>query len=534
MCGILLYHGGSTQTTTNSTDEYIEFKENANNEILYKSGNDIIDSIIPYIARRGPNFSSYRYLRNCNTCWFSSVLSLRQPFTKQSICIRDRFILQFNGELYNDGIEESHESDTQFIVKLLEIVIEDHNDINTQKQVVEIIKKLDGEFAYTIYDLKESIIYFGRDTIGKRSLSYCLDNELGELYISSVTGTTSKNFINCNGGQIYRYNTATKSMIEETIMIKDIPYQINDTTDSNMTNRDSLVENLYKQLEIATNKRITTIHPTHIDNSPISVLFSGGLDCSVIVALICEYFTNNILYESNKKPTIELLNVGFENPRTKLQPSDTPDRKLGINSFNILKNLYPDIDIKLIEVDVQYEEYLNIKPKVIDLMYPKNTEMDLSIAIAFHFASRGKGFITQDNNRVPHSRKGIVLFSGLGADELYGGYHKLANKDTPQLVEELQRQINNIHDRNLNRDDKVIADNGVEVRYPFLDESVIRFSTSEIPINYKINKFILRELAKDLLHLGPIAEEPKRAIQFGAKSAKMTKDGNKNGTDLLK
>lgn len=101
-------------------------------------------------------------------------------------------------------------------------------------------------------------------------------------------------------------------------------------------------------------------------------------------------------------------------------------------------------------------------------------------------------------------------------------------------MEELTRQINNIYERNLNRDDKVIAHNGVEVRYPFLDEHVIKFSAVDIPINFKINKLILRNVASHYLKLDEIAEEPKRAIQFGAKSAKMTKDGNKHGTDLLK
>ena len=74
----------------------------------------------------------------------------------------------------------------------------------------------------------------------------------------------------------------------------------------------------------------------------------------------------------------------------------------------------------------------------------------------------------------------------------------------------------------------------MEVRYPFLDEKVIKYSVSEIPINYKQNKKILRSLASQKLTLGIIADEPKRAIQFGSKSAKMTKDGNKHGTDTLK
>ena len=84
-------------------------------------------------------------------------------------------------------------------------------------------------------------------------------------------------------------------------------------------------------------------------------------------------------------------------------------------------------------------------------------------------------------------------------------YHKFANKAPHELVEELTRQINNIYDRNLNRDDKVIAYNGVEVRYPFLDEHVIKFSTVEIPINFKVNKLILRKVALQYLKLDGIS-----------------------------
>ncbi|KQC41682.1 asparagine synthetase [Saccharomyces cerevisiae] len=466
MCGILLHY---CPNNNHLNDELIEFPEGTEfGDTTCTNESSIFNKIIPYIAARGPNYSSLRAVKAYRISWFSSVLSLRQPFTKQSINVDDRYFLQFNGELYNKEISQA-----------------------------------------------------------KFVLFVTPDNE---LYVASVTGSAGS-FQDCIGGVIYEYDTRTKLL--NSNQRSYLPYEVTSEIDLNFTSLSEVSKNLYAVLRDSVKKRVESIHPRHIENSPIAVLFSGGIDCSVIVALICEVLQEND-YKCGK-PVIELLNVSFENPRTGLFPRDTPDRKLSINSAKTLQNLYPNIDIKLVEVDVPYDEYLKWKPFVINLMYPKQTEMDLSIAIAFFFASRGRGFLTSLNGeRTPYQRHGIVLFSGLGADELYGGYHKFANKPPHELVEELTRQINNIYDRNLNRDDKVIAHNGVEVRYPFLDEYVIKLSTAEIPINFKVNKLILRKVASQYLKLDGISSEPKRAIQFGAKSAKMTKDGNKHGTDLLK
>ncbi|CAI4035390.1 hypothetical protein SMKI_13G0380 [Saccharomyces mikatae IFO 1815] len=518
MCGILLHYCSNNDLLENDLIEFPEGTELGPTTCVNESS--IFNKIIPYIAARGPNYSSLRTVRAYRTSWFSSVLSLREPFTKQSINVDDRYYLQFNGELYNK--EVSHwGNDSLYIASLLK-------DLEDDGSVIDVIKSLEGEYAYTVYDVKSAKFYFGRDPIGRRSLSYSVTAN-NELYVASVTGAVEC-FHDCIGGTVYEYDTQTKSLHDNQRLRP--PYEVTPKLDMEFVSLSIVSKNLYSVLRESVKKRIESIHPAHIENSPIAVLFSGGIDCSVIAALVCEVLQENS-YKCGK-PTIELLNVSFENPRTGLLPSDTPDRKLSINSARIIQKLYPEIDIKLVEIDVPYEEYLKFRPSVIDLMYSKQTEMDLSIAIAFFFASRGKGFLTLPHGeRKPYQRHGIVLLSGLGADELYGGYHKFANKAPHELVEELTKQINNIYERNLNRDDKVIAHNGVEVRYPFLDEYVIKFSTVEIPINYKVNKLILRKVASQYLKLDGISEEPKRAIQFGAKSAKMTKDSNKHGTDLL-
>lgn len=516
MCGILLCTGGFGPKNESKVTECFEA-----DPMTALHDDQSIVNMAELVRQRGPNYCSWRTIEGCDTVWFSSVLSLRQPFTGQSIVIGDKYVLQFNGELYNEEIQDN---DTQYIVDL----------INTQRYgILDVIRKLDGEFAFTLYDLKNDIVYFGRDVVGKRSLSYSIDRVSGELVVTSISGynTGNREFFDCVAGVIYIYDKTKKALDATNVILK--PFEITTRTDPDMVECDDLTKELYNNLSAAVEKRVQTIHPLHIENSPISVLFSGGLDCSIVVALICESLLKRDL---KTKVTIELLNVAFENKRTNMKPSDAPDRQLAQKSSCDLQEKYPQIDIKLVEVDVSYEEYLKHRPLVIDLMFPKNTEMDLSIAIAFYFASRGKGFVmnSEKQERTPYNRLGLVLFSGLGADELYGGYYKFNNKSETELANELSVQINNIYRRNLNRDDKVIAYNGVEVRYPFLDEQVISFSTKQVPINYKRDKFILRNVASSILRLQDISSEKKRAIQFGAKSAKMTKDGNKSGTDLLK
>ncbi|XP_071954073.1 asparagine synthetase domain-containing protein 1-like [Antedon mediterranea] len=89
-------------------------------------------------------------------------------------------------------------------------------------------------------------------------------------------------------------------------------------------------------------------------------------------------------------------------------------------------------------------------------------------------------------------------------------------------------ELNRIPQRNLARDDRIIADHGREARFPFLDENVITF-LNRLPIWIKVNLTLPRGIGEKLLlrlaavemGLGLSATLPKRAIQFGSRIAKM-------------
>lgn len=178
-----------------------------------------------------------------------------------------------------------------------------------------------------------------------------------------------------------------------------------------------------------------------------------------------------------------------------------------------------------------YKETLEHRPEIVRLIHPHNTEMDLSIACALYFAARGEGKSQtqpQDDSQ-SYSTTTRVLLSGLGADELFGGYgrHGVAynTRGYSGLVEELKLDVSRLGKRNLGRDDRVMAHWGREVRFPFLDERFVKwaieapvwekcdFENKESDLGLDPEKRVLRLLARNL-GMSSVAKEKKRAVRI--------------------
>lgn len=474
-------------------------------------------------------------------------------------------VLCWNGEAWKFGDHVVSGNDS---VQVFRLLLAASKAPQPRDEVLNLLTSIAGPFAFVYYDAVSSTLYYGRDRLGRRSLMISQDATSSLIISSNSTNSTYTSCAEIDTAGIYVLDLANSLTPHQELRRHDDEPSMNNMLPSTAqilaTPTTNTVSNLQSQLQQSLRLRVTDIplfsgNPSDVK---IAVLFSGGLDCTLLARLAHDLLPN---YQP-----IDLLNIAFENPRS-LKAANLPDgsspyeicpdRITGRSSHAELLRSCPGRTWQFVAVNIPYQESQDHRSNIIDLMHPHATEMDLSIAMALYFAARGQG---TTSNGTSYTTPARVLLSGLGADELFAGYtrHATAFSRTgfPGLVHELELDFTRIGSRNLGRDDRVMSYWGREVRYPYLDETFVAFAL-HLPVWEKCGfrvgrllpttedqdktqslriedldpaKLVLRMLAFRL-NLPKVAAEKKRAIQFGAKTAKMEalspRHGRRKGTD---
>ncbi|EEH17795.1 hypothetical protein PABG_00358 [Paracoccidioides brasiliensis Pb03] len=554
--------------------------------------------------------------------FISTVLALRGDYvqTQPLVDAASRSVLCWNGEAWKIHSSPINGNDTKRVFRLFLEAVQpttyrngisssEMTDSQSLAKVANAVGAISGPFSFIFYDGYRQRLFFGRDCLGRRSLLSGWDNA-GNFKICSVCdGIQSENFEEVDTDGIHMINIAhllqssgsggsTSNSLHSIFNVKSLGWENGDTTSTDQVqirNPIPLMNKILPMEEIppllrANCPSIETLEVTlresirlRLSNIPeppffsseyktkVAVLFSGGLDCTILARL-----AHDILPIDEP---IDLLNVAFENPRvvaaaavaSKSQSPTLsayeacPDRITGRSSCAELQRVCFNRHWRFVAINIPYTETLSHREKVRRLMRPHNTEMDLSIACALYFASRGQGEITNEGDYsgcIPYTTTARVLLSGLGADEVFAGYtrHETAfsRHGFQGLVDEIALDVCRLSKRNLGRDDRVISHWGREVRYPFLDNDFLAWALA-CPVWEKCGfgamssspsgicgdveesgggeqslepgKRSLRLLAWKL-GMKNVAREKKRAIQFGSRTAKM-ESGRSKGTQIL-
>ena len=453
MCGIFLLLNHSI-----FNDKFIQSTNNLNHiNNQFKKG-----------SKRGPENSNLKIINN-NTIFGFHRLAINglDDESNQPLCIND-CVLICNGEIYNYKIlydiiqtEPTTNSDCEIIIHMY-----------LKYGIEETLIMLDGVFAFSLYDKNKNLLFVARDPYGIRPLfiqsvynlkynskkQFAFASEIKSLVNLKLDNEVCPNhcpnyyFDHCsshcsNISQFQPGNYYTfKEDYESKWVICDIQkyHKCNfayNFLNYNSVNENTFLPNISKYLEVAVMKRCITT------DRPIACLLSGGLDSSLITALVSNY-----LKQHNLQNTLETFSIGLE----------------GATDLKYAKIVANYLGTKHTEVIVTEEEMFKIIPEVI---YATETYDTTTIR-----ASIGNYLIAK---YISNNSDAKVIFNGDGSDELFGGY--IYMKKCPDDIEfdiETRKLLENIYYYDVLRSDKSISSNGLEPRTPFLDKTFVNYILS--------------------------------------------------------
>lgn len=329
------------------------------------------------------------------------------------------------------------------------------------------LPQLRGVYAFAYWE-KETV-YVARDLIGIKPLWYSLDE--GLAFCSEKKGLFS--------------SLATEELNPRKILRFDLK-----------TGKASFLQRAFPRPEESTSQERTALRKLdktfaeaiklRIPERKFGLFFSGGLDSALVASYLKEHSPSEfVCYVAGTDEVAPDVMRARETAET--------------------------LGLRLKVVTMAGEEAEGILKELIPLIEDSNV-IKAGVALPLYIAAKEA---KKDGCK--------VIFSGSGADELFGGYHRYRSSALNQLNKDCYSDILKFYERNSYRDDVLTMNNNLELRVPFLDRKLVRFGLGLDP-SLKIKdddgkqteKWILRQLAKSRGIPARLADAPKKAAQYGS------------------
>ena len=369
--------------------------------------------------------------------------------------IRNGLFLVCNGEIYNHA-ELMHRmnvlpttfSDCEVILNLYE-----------RYGIEQTVRMIDAsEFAFVLYDAARQTLYSVRDPYGVRPLikavrgtQVAFGSEMKMLPVNSTFSAQTPGTI----------ETYVNGMFFNSISYSNTPCIAN--TIQNLTfARDVVRRALYD----AVRKRVLNT------DRPVACLLSGGLDSSIVAALV-----RQVRRELGVVEPLETYSIGME----------------GAEDLKYAQEMADFLGTRHTSVVLTERDFFDAIPEVICAIESYDTTT-VRASVGNYLVAR----------HIANNSEAKVIFNGDGSDEVAGGY--LYFHYAPDAVakdQECRRLLKDIHFFDALRSDRCIASNGLEARTPFLDRAFVQTYLA-LPLDARFpegqcEKYLLRSAFEDML-----------------------------------
>ncbi len=342
------------------------------------------------LYHRGPD--AQNIYKNRNVTLLQTRLSIIDTANGHQPMQRGRYTITFNGEIYNYK---------ELKADIAEFTLETNSDTEVLlylyiKYGRSLFEKIDGMFAFAIFDEKKNCLLLARDRAGKKPLYFSLRNrtflfasELNSFkqIAPEIDEEAIAAFLRC--GFFYRETTPYKD-IEE--LEAGTFLEIDCNTLAINKKRYFNILDYYKQEKIESYEESIKLVESALEKSvedrllssdlEVGAFLSGGIDSSLVVAMASKF------RENLKTFTVRFDGAYDESPLAKLvaQRYGTKHTELSISM-----NLRDDIE----QILTNYGEPF----------------FDSSAIPSYYVSRESKKHLT-------------VILNGDGADELFGGYRR--------------------------------------------------------------------------------------------------------------